>query len=51
MNAKTVSLKGYRTATKPIRLKFKMKSGKTVSIKAIQTYLRKDSARLATKKK
>jgi len=51
MRAKISSLKGYTVATKPIRLKLKMKSGETISIKATQTYLKKGPARLATKKK
>lgn len=51
MSTKNVSLRGYRVATKPVRVKFKLKSGKTVSFKAIRTYLKKDSARFATKKK
>jgi hypothetical protein len=51
MSGKTVSFKAYRTATKPVRVKFKTKSGKTVSFKAIKTFQKKETVRFSTKRK
>jgi hypothetical protein len=36
----------FKTVAKPVTVKFKLKSGKTVSIKAVRTFREKRSARV-----
>jgi hypothetical protein len=40
----------FKTVAKPVTIKFKMKSGKTVSIKAIRTFQEKLAVRARAKR-
>jgi len=51
MATKIVRFTAYKTARKPTRVKFKTKSGKTVSFKAVRTFKKKSPVRFRSTKR
>jgi hypothetical protein len=47
---KDVKFTAYKTVTKPATVKFKTKSGETVSFKAVKTVKQKETVRFRAKK-
>jgi hypothetical protein len=51
MSKETMRFEAVKTAQKPVRLKFKTKTGQTVYFKAVKTVKSPDVVRLRAKKK
>jgi hypothetical protein len=51
MAKENIRFVGIRTIKKPTRVKFKTKSGKTVSFKAVKTFAKKSVVHFRAKKK
>lgn len=51
MASKNVHFVATKTVTKPVKVRFKTKSGQTVSFKALKTVKQKELVTLRTKKK
>lgn len=51
MASRTIKIIATKTVAKPTKVKFKTKSGKTVSFKALRTVEQKKTVRFRSKKK